>query len=410
MEFDTLLLHGNAIPKNPQREILPPVSQVTAFRYDSMEELEKVFSHKSMGYAYTRIGNPTLAAFEQRISELEGGAGAVCCSSGMSAITAAILSVCSCGDEIIAANGLYGGTIDLFSDLEKLGIHTVFAEELTSDTIKGLINEKTRLIYGELISNPSLKVLDIPEISKAAHEAGIPLFVDSTTATPYIARPLSLGADVVIHSTSKYINGGGNSIGGVIVDGGKFEWDFDRFTALADFRRYGKMALSVRLRTDLWENIGGCMAPANAFLTYIGLDTLGLRMERICDNADKLAHALDALPGIEVNYLTLESHPYHAYAEKLLGGKGGGILNFRAGSKQRAFRIINSLKYAVIASNIGDARTLVIHPASTIYIHTDREKMEAAGVYDDTVRVSVGIEDPRDLVADFTEAVRNADL
>ena len=409
MEIDTLLLHGKAIPKNPQREILPPVSQVTAFRYDSMEELEKVFSHKSMGYAYTRIGNPTLAAFEQRISELEGGAGAVCCSSGMSAITAAILSVCSCGDDIIAANGLYGGTIDLFSDLEKLGIHTVFAEELTSDTIKGLINEKTRLIYGELISNPSLKVLDIPEISKAVHEAGIPLFVDSTTATPYIARPLSLGADVVIHSTSKYINGGGNSIGGVIVDGGKFEWDFDRFTALADFRRYGKMALSVRLRTDLWENIGGCMAPANAFLTYIGLDTLGLRMERICDNADKLAHALDALPGIKVNYLTLESHPYHAYAEKLLGGKGGGILNFRAGSKQRAFRIINSLKYAVIASNIGDARTLVIHPASTIYIHTDREKMEAAGVYDDTVRVSVGIEDPRDLAADFTEAVLSAD-
>ena len=409
MRFNTGLLHGKSISSNPGREILPPVSQVTAFRYESMEELERVFSHKSMGYAYSRIGNPTLTAFENRVNELEGGIGAICCSSGMAAITAALLAVCSAGDEIIAGSGLYGGTIDLLHDLEKLGIHTVFAGELNADSIRGLINEKTRVVFGELISNPALKVLDIPAVAGVVHEAGIPLFVDSTTATPFIAKPLSLGADVVIHSTSKYINGGGNSIGGIIVDGGHFNWDFERFRALSDYRKYSKRAFSVRLRTDLWENMGGCMAPANAFLSYIGLDTLGLRMKRICDNADRLAHALDRLPGVKVSYLTLEDHPYHEYVEKELNGFGGGILTFRTGSKERAFKVINSLEYALIASNIGDIRTLVIHPASTLYMHSSREEAEAAGVYEDTVRVSVGIEDPEDLIEDFTRAVQTSD-
>ncbi|MBQ9436916.1 MAG: O-acetylhomoserine aminocarboxypropyltransferase/cysteine synthase [Lachnospiraceae bacterium] len=408
MSFNTKLLHGKAVPKFPQREILPPISQVSAFRYDSMEELEKVFSHKSMGFAYSRIGNPTLAAFEGRVNELEGGIGAICCSSGMSAITAALLTICQSGDEIIAGNGLYGGTIDLFRDLEKLGIRTVYVRELKGEALKALITEKTKVIFGELISNPALKVMDVPAVSDIAHEAGIPLVVDSTTATPYLAKPLSLGADIVIHSTSKYINGGGNAIGGIIVDGGKFKWDFEKHQALSAFKKYGKMAFSIRLRTDLWENFGGCMAPANAYLNYIGLDTLGLRMEKICRNADALAHALAKLPGIEVDYLTLPEHPDHHYVEEELGGLGGGILNFRAGSKEKAFQIINSLRYALIASNIGDLRTLVIHPASTLYIHTDKREMEAAGVYEDTVRVSVGIEDSEDLIADFTEAILGA--
>ncbi|MBR0147074.1 MAG: O-acetylhomoserine aminocarboxypropyltransferase/cysteine synthase [Eubacterium sp.] len=405
MRFNTKLLHGKSITKYQQKETLPPVSQVSAFRYDSMEELEKVFQHKSMGYAYTRIGNPSLTAFEQRITELEEGAGAVCCSSGMAAITTALLAVCSSGDEIIAGRGLYGGTIDLFHDLEKLGIHVIFAKEMTEEGIRPLITEKTRVIFGEIISNPAQKVLDVPKLSELAHASGIPLFVDSTTATPYIVRPLTLGADVVIHSTSKYLNGGGNAIGGIIVDGGHFPWDFNRFTALTEFKKYGKAAFMVRLRTDIWENFGCCMAPMNAFLNYIGTDTLGLRMDRICSNADRLAHALDSIPGIEVNYLTLPQHPFHEYVKKELGGFGGGILNFRAGSKERAFRIINALKYALIASNIGDLRTLVIHPASTLYLHTSREEMEAAGVYEDTIRVSVGIEDSEDLIRDFKEAI-----
>lgn len=408
MEFNTKLLHGVTSKGYAGGEILPPISQVSAFRFEKMEDLEKVFLHKKTGYAYTRIGNPTLTAFEERIRELEGGAGAVCTSSGMSAITAALLTVCESGDEIIAGSGLYGGTINLLHDLAKLGIRVRFARSLSAEGLKGLITERTRVIFGELISNPSQQVLDVPEVARTAHEAGVPLFVDSTTATPYIARPLSLGADVVIHSTSKYLNGGGNSIGGIIVDGGKFRWDFGKFTALSEFRRFGPLAFTVRLRTDLWENFGGCMAPMNAFLSFIGVDTLGLRMERICQNADALARALSSLPGIKVNYLTLPDHPCHAYVEKELNGYGGGILSFTAGSRERAFSIINALQYAIIASNIGDLRTLVIHPASTLYVQTPQEEREAAGVFEDTIRVSVGIEDSRDLIEDFVNAVQKS--
>lgn len=409
MRFNTKLLHCKAASGYAQREILPPVSQVNAFRYNSMEELEKVFLHKSMGYAYTRIGNPTLTAFEQKVNELEGGIGAICCSSGMSAIVTALLAVCNSGDEIIAGSGLYGGTISLFHDLEKLGIHTVLAEDMTAKNIQTLISGRTKVIFSELISNPALEVLDVPEVAETAHEFGIPLFVDSTTATPFIARPLELGADVVIHSASKYMNGGGNSIGGIIVDGGHFDWDFDKHSALSEFRKYGKRAFSVRLRTDIWENFGGCMAPFNAFMNYIGIETLGLRMKKICENADALAHALDKLPDIEINYLSLPQHPFHGYVNKILSGYGGGILTFRTGSKERAFRIINALKYAMIASNIGDLRTLVIHPASTLYVHTSNDEMNAAGVYEDTIRVSVGIEDAEDLIEDFVTAIQNSE-
>lgn len=388
---------------------MPPISQVNAFRYDSMEDLERVFQHKRMGFAYTRIGNPTIGALERKIADLEGGAAAVCCSSGMAAITAAILAVCQSGDEIIAGSGLYGGTIDLLHDLERLGIHTVFLKRLGGEELKNAIHERTRLVFGEMISNPAQQVLDVPEASGIAHEAGIPLFVDSTTATPFIVRPLELGADVVLHSVSKYIDSGGNAIGGIIVDGGRFRWDPEKFGALSAFGKYGKSAFLIRLRTDIWENTGGCISPMNAFLCWIGSETLGLRMERICGNADRLARALDGLPGIEVNYLGLSRHPDHAYVGKELNGYGGGILNFRAGSREKAFRIINALKYAEIASNIGDVRTLVIHPASTLYLHAEPAEREAAGVYEDTVRVSVGIEDAEDLIHDFTEAITAAE-
>lgn len=406
--FGTKLLHGKAVSAYGDRAILPPVHQVSAFRYESMEALERVFAHKNPGYAYTRIGNPTLSSFEGRINELEGGSGAISCSSGMAAISSALLAVCESGDEIIAGSGLYGGTVDLLHDLEKLGIHTVFAEKLDAAAVNTLTTDRTKVVFGEFVSNPSLEVLNISEISEAAHAKGIPLFVDATTVTPYLARPLSLGADVVIHSTSKYINGGGNSIGGVIVDGGKFAWNISVHTALRGYERYGKMSLLIRLRTDLWENMGACMAPMNAYLSSIGLDTLAIRMERICSNADRLAHALAEIEGISVNYLTLPDHPCHAKAKTYFDGRGGGILTFRAGTKERAFSVINKLRYALIASNIGDIRTLVIHPASTLYRKLDSKTREAAGVYEDTVRVSVGIEDVEDLIADFRAAIEGA--
>ncbi|MCR5590270.1 MAG: PLP-dependent transferase [Lachnospiraceae bacterium] len=406
--FNTGLLHEASPKEFGNRQILPPISQVTAFGYESMEELEKVFSHKSMGYAYTRIGNPTLAAFEQKINALEGGIGAISCSSGMAAISSSLLALCESGDEIIAGRGLYGGTIDLLRDLEKLGIHTVYADVLDGDSIRRLATERTRAVFGEVISNPALNILDIREAASAAHEAGVPLIVDSTTATPYLIRPFEYGADIVVHSTSKYINGGGNSIGGIIIDGGKLDWNFEKHSALSDHKKYRKMAFLLKLRTDLWENLGGCMSPMNAYLTYIGADTLGLRMQHICENADALARALSEEEDISVNYPALPGNPNHSLAKSQLGGHGGGILTFRAGSKERAFAIINSLKYALIASNIGDIRTLVIHPLSTLYINSDEESTEAAGVFDDLIRVSVGIEDREDLIDDFLGAVRGS--
>lgn len=407
MEFNTKLLHGKAVEQYPHGSTLPPVIQANAYRYDSFEALERVFSHKAMGYAYSRIGNPTVAAFERRINELEGGAGAVAAASGMAAISQALLTFLSPGDEVIAASGLYGGTLELFEDLERLGIHTKFVSRLEPGRIGRAFSDRTRCIYGELISNPALQVLDVPAVSELAHARGVPLLVDSTTATPYIASPIALGADIVLHSSSKYICGSGDAISGVIVDSGRFPWSADRFPALRGFEKWGKLAFLTRLRTDIFENFGGCLAPQNAFLNVLGLETLGLRMERICRNAAALAAALEA-EGLEVSHLSLPGHPDHGLCERELGGRGGGILTFRAGSREKAVRILDGLRYASIASNIGDVRTLVIYPRSTIFMKNTAEQCERAGVFEDTLRVSVGIEGERDLVDDFLRAVRGA--
>lgn len=405
MRFNTRLLHGSAVKKYADGATLPQISQVSAFQYDSAEEQDRVFHHKAAGYAYSRVANPTVAAFEQRLNELEGGNAAIACASGMFAITLSLLNMLCAGDEIIAGEGLYGGSIDLFEDLTKFGIRTRFVPRMTPEAIEPLINEHTRVLYGEVISNPALEIMDIPAMAAFAHAHDLPLIVDATTATPFLVQPLSLGADVVVHSTSKYINGSGDAIGGVIVDGAHFPWDFDRFRALDGYRQFGKLAYTVRLRTDIWENMGGCMAPMTAFLNVIGLETLGLRMARICDNAARLAEALTALPGIEVNYPGLAGHPCNDLVRTELGGRGGGILTFRVGTRERAFEILNRLKYAVRATSLGDTRTLVIHPHSTLYIRSSEEQRRAAGVYDDLIRVSVGIEDVEDLIEDFRNAI-----
>lgn len=410
MEFTTKLLHGKAVKSYEHGATLPAVSSVSAFQYDSAEEVEAVFHHRASGFAYSRVANPTVAAFEQRMNELESGNAAVACSSGMFAVTLSLLNILCAGDEIIAAAGLYGGSIDLFEDLEKFGIKTRYARHLTAEVMEPLFNEHTRVVFGELIGNPSLEIMDIPHVAAIAHAHGVPLIVDATTATPYLCNPLLLGADVVIHSTTKYINGSGDAVSGVIIDRASFPWDFDKFGALSGYRPFGRLAYTVRLRTDLWENMGGCMAPQAAFLNTIGLETLGLRMERICSNALALAAALKDMKGVyAVNYPGLSDHPSHALAERLLRGRGGGIVTFRAGSKERAFKILNALRYCVRATSLGDVRTLVIHPASTLYIRSTPEMREAAGVYEDTIRVSVGIEDAKELIEDFAQAVQKAD-
>ncbi|MCH4039417.1 MAG: PLP-dependent transferase [Eubacteriales bacterium] len=406
MKFNTRLLHGRAVKRYAEGATVPPIAQVTAFSFPTAEEQANVFQHKAAGFAYSRVGNPTVAAFETRLNELEGGNACIACSSGMSAITLALLNMLCAGDEIIAGCGLYGGSIDLFEDLTKFGIKTRFVRHMTVEEIEPLVNERTRVIFGELIGNPGLEIMDVPKVAEYAHHIGVPLIVDSTTATPYIAKPLELGADIVVHSASKYINGGGNSVSGAIIDGAKFKWDFDKFEALSGYRKFGILAYTIRLRTDIWENMGSCLSPMNAYLNIIGLETLGLRMERICQNAETLARALDEIPGISVNYPTLPGNPYRELAERELQGLGGGILTFRAGSKEKAYRVLDSLQYVTRATSIGDFRSLAIHPASTLYIRSTPEMREAAGVFDDTIRVSVGIEDVEDLIDDFRQALK----
>lgn len=341
------------------------------------------------------------------MSGIEKGIGAVACSSGMAAVTMSLLNILQAGDEVIASAGLFGGTIDLFGDLEAFGITTRFVKHVTVDEVEPLINEKTKAVFAELIGNPSLEIVDLEKISALVHSYGIPLIIDSTTATPYLINPADFGADIIVHSTSKYINGGGNSISGVIIDSGNFKWDFAKHPKLAKYKKFGQFAYLASLRNGIWRNVGGCLAPMNAFMNSVGMETLGLRMERCCENALALAEFFESIDGISVNYPALPSNACFELCQRLLGGKGGAILTIRAGSKERAFRLINGLKLATNATNIGDVRTLVIHAASTIYAHSSEEQKLNAGVYDDTIRISVGIEDISDLKDDFRQAIEN---
>ncbi|MCI7758462.1 MAG: aminotransferase class V-fold PLP-dependent enzyme [[Eubacterium] saphenum] len=405
MKFNTALLHKNNPCEKATGATLTPIYQVSAFAQGSAEQLENVFNNKAAGFAYTRISNPTVSAFESRMSAIEKGIGAVACSSGMTAVSMSLLNILQAGDEVIASSALFGGTIDLFGDLAEFGITTRFVEHVSADEIAPLINEKTKAIFAELVGNPNLEIVDLKAVSAAAHANGIPLIIDSTTATPYLINPADFGADIIVHSTSKYINGGGNSISGVIIDSGNFKWDYTKHPKLAKYKKFGQFAYLMSLRNGIWRNFGGCMAPMNAFMNSVGMETLGLRMERCCENALALAEFFESTESISVNYPALPSSKSYRLCQEQLGGKGGAILTIRAGSKERAFRLINGLKLAANATNIGDVRTLVIHPASTIYAHSTDEQKIHAGVFEDTIRISVGIEDKEDLIDDFKQSI-----
>ena len=404
MNFATELLHGTK-PDLTTGAITVPIYQTAAYYQETAEQMESIFKGRKAGFVYTRVGNPTIANFERRIANLEHGLGAVAFASGMSAISMAILNVLESGDEIVSSSGLFGGTSALFKDLESFGIKVRYSLEGTTEDFSKLLNNRTKLLYVETIGNPKLNVIDMKELSELAHSNGLPLFVDSTVTTPYLVRPLDLGADVVIHSTSKMINGGGNSIGGVIVCGNKFKWQADKFPKLAEFEKLDAMGYLLRLRSHMLMNFGGCAAPLNVFLTGVGLDTLELRMKRACDNALALAEFLHN-KGVQVNYLGLPNNLYHSLSKAQFNGHFGTMLTLRLGSKETAFKFINSLKFALNVSNIGDARTLVVHPASTIFLHAIEQEKTQSGVTDDLVRVSVGLEDIADLLNDFDQALQ----
>lgn len=402
--FNTTLLHG-IDDKNPAGATHVPIYQSSAFQYDSAEELEKIFDNKAMGFCYSRLNNPTVEAFEKRITKLEGGIGSVACASGMAALFNAVMNILCAGDEIVAASGLYGGTVELFEDLEAFGITTRYVKENESSAYEELITDKTRLIFAETIGNPKLDVTDIATVAEMAHRHSLPFVVDNTMATPYLIQPIALGADIVVNSSSKYINGNSDAISGILTDSGKFKWD-ERYPGMLPYKKYGPFGYIAKLRNGLFRNTGACLSPQNAFLNNLGLETLGLRMERECDNALKLAEFLNSLDmGIIVNYPGLPDNPYHEIAKKQFGGRYGAIVTIRVGSKDRAFRIMNALKIPFILSNIGDTKTLVIHPASTISLHLSEEERIQSGVYDDLIRISVGIEEIEDLKNDFKNAI-----
>ncbi len=406
MKYDTALLHGNFKGDNNTGATLVPIYQSSAFGQNTAEKTDDIFNNRASGFAYTRISNPTVASFENRITYLEGGIASVATSSGMAAITAAFLNILSSGDEIISKSSVFGGTLDLFNDLENLGIKTRYVEDITKEELERNVNEHTKLVFAETIGNPRLDVTDIKEAASLIHSFGIPFVLDNTTATTYIVKGIELGADIIINSASKYINGNSNSISGIITDSGNFKWTEEKYPIMKEYIRLGRFAYTAKLRNDTFRNMGCCLSPMNAYYNSLGLETLSLRMERHCRNALKLAQSLEHAEGIrEVNYPILKSSPYYDTAKRVLGEKGGGILTLRLYTKERAFAFINRLKYAVNITNIGDTKTLVIHPASTIYAHSKKAEQEKAGVYDDLIRVSVGIEDIDDITEDFKQAL-----
>lgn len=408
MKKDTLAIHGGFDGDSANGSTAVPIWQTASYAYKTAQELADVFDGKAPGYIYTRIANPTAAALEARLTQLEDGIGCIATSSGMAAIASTAMALIKAGDEIVTASGIFGGTVSLFENtLARFGVKTVFADASDTANFANAITAKTKLIFVETIGNPRMDVPDIPAIAEIAHKANIPLAVDNTLATPVLFNPGKFGADIVIHSTSKFINGHGTAIGGAIIDTGNYNWrngifkDIKKLSAKA-----GQLAFLSHLRNLIYRDLGGCPAPMNSFLMLQGLETLSARMQIHCQNAHKLAQYLQDQQQIAwVNYPGLIGGAYYDRVKKLFNGKGGGVLTFALGTKERAFKFIDSLKLAKNVANLGDAKTLVIHPASTIFHEFSTAENEKMAVTADMIRVSVGIEDFDDIKADFKQAL-----
>lgn len=407
MKFTTKLIHGNeALDSTGATNT--PVFLSNAYAHTSPEKLEGIFKGTAMGFAYTRISNPTINSFERRIASVEGAMAATAAASGMSAIYLAIMNIVESGDEIISSSGLFGGTYTLFRNLKSYGIKTNFLETLDEESLEKVVNEKTKVLFAEAIGNPKLDILDIEKVSEFCSKNNIIFIVDSTITTPYLINPIKYGADVVIHSTSKYINGTSNSIGGVIVDGGSTKYKNEKFENFSNYsKKFGKMAFTGKLRDTIGKDLGAALSPMSAFLNLTGIETLSLRMKQHCENTLKVAEYLEAHEKVvSVNYPKLKSSPYYDLAEKYYEKGASGILTFRLGSKERCFKFINALKLIVNLTNVGDTKTLIIHPASTICLSNTEEEKLQMGVYEDLIRLSVGIEDIEDIIGDIEEALK----
>ena len=397
-----------------------PIYATTSYVFDSPEHAADLFGLRQFGNIYTRIMNPTTDVFERRIADLEGGVAAVATASGQSAQTLAILNLAQAGDSIVASRSLYGGTVSLFAGtLPRLGITTRFVDATDLQAVEAAIDETTRAVYVETIGNPALEVPDLRALADVAHAHGLPLVVDNTFATPILSRPIEHGADIVVHSATKWIGGHGTSIGGVVVDGGTFDWAASpRFASfyvdpepayhgLKFAETFGPAAFAIRLRVVLLRDIGPALSPFNAWLFLQGLETLHLRIERHASNALAVARFLEAHPGVAwVSYPGLESHPSHERAKRYLDGGFGGVLTFGvSGGEEAARRVIRETKLFSLLANVGDAKSLIIHPWSTTHEQLREEDRFAAGVTPDLIRLSVGIEDAADLITDLDLAL-----
>lgn len=422
LKFDTLQVHAGQQPDPATGSRAVPIYQTTSYVFNNAEHAANLFALKEFGNIYTRIMNPTNDVFEQRIAALEGGVGALAVASGSAAITYAILNIAGTGDEIIAASTLYGGTYNLFSvTFPKLGIHTIFVDPDAPENFRKAINEKTRAIYVETIGNPSINIVDIEAVAKIAHENGLPLIVDNTFGTPYLIRPFEFGADIVVHSATKFIGGHGTSIGGVIVDSGKFDWaESGRFPGLTEpdpsyhgvkyVEALGPLAYIVKARVQLLRDTGASVSPFNSFLFLQGLETLSLRVEKHVYNTKKVAEFLLNHPHVSwVNYPSLKGNKYYELAQKYFPKGAGAIFTFGIkGGVEAGKKFIDSLEIFSLLANVADAKSLVIHPASTTHAQLSEQEQEAAGVTPDMVRLSIGLEDADDLIYDLDQALNKA--
>jgi len=419
--FGTLSLHAGQEPDPATGACAVPIYQTTSYNFKSTEHAANLFALSEPGNIYTRIMNPTADVLEKRLAALDGGVAALAVASGQAAITVAVLNLTDAGPNFVASKSLYGGTHTLFSHtLKRLGIEVRFVDPADLDAVKGAIDDETRLLYAESIGNPKNDVVDFEAWADIAHAAKIPFIVDNTVTTPWLLRPFDFGADIAVYSLTKFIGGHGTSIGGAIVDGGKFDWsagDYpelttpdDSYHGLTFTDAFGPAAFIARARVSLLRDLGPCMSPFNAFLFLHGLETLGPRMERHVANAVEIAGWLENHPGVTwVNYPGLPSHPTHTLAEKYLPRGGGAIIGFGIeGGHDAAVKFIESVELCSHLANIGDAKTLVIHPASTTHQQLTRQQQEEAGVSEDYIRLSVGIEDAADIKADLDQAVRKA--
>lgn len=409
-KFDTLVIHGAQTPEEWKSTTLAPIYQSASHRFETAEELSDVFAGKKAGFVYQRLRNPTNQALEKRMTLLTGGLESVVTGSGMAAINNAVLAICRAGDEIVSGNSLFMSTFLLFNNvLRKLGIDVKLVESGDLSAWEKAVTPRTKLLFVETIGNPKMDVPDIRELARLGHANRAPLIVDNTLATPYLCKPLELGADILVYSTTKYLNGHGSAVGGVVIDAGRFDWPEDKFQDFKIFKeRVGNRAFIDKVWREIHINFGTTQSPFQSYLTLIGLDTLALRMERHLRNAMKLAEFLDGHPKVKwVNYPGLAKSTCHETAKALFQGKGyGGLLTFGLKDEKACFEFIRSVKLTYHLANLGDCKTLVIHPWSSQYVTFTEESRRENGITPDMLRISAGIEAIEDILEDFDQALR----